>query len=688
MKRMVCGVCCLVLTTICVWSPGSGEEEKKAVKSDAKTSLTSGIDTQHFKPSVKPSDDFYVHVNGKWLDEFEIPADRSNYGSFTALADDAEQALRKIIEETAAKKDKEAGSDDQKVGDFYTSFMDRERRNKLGIKPIQPMLVEIQALADKKQLAKWMGEVATRHVSNPFGNYVNADAKNSSQYIVYLTQSGISLPDRDYYLSDDERYQKIRKAYSDYLVKTLTASGHKNPERAAERILALETKFAEAHWTKVDNRDPNLTYNLMTSDEVAALIPAFDWAIYAEQAGIGEQENFVVRQPSFLEAFGKIYDETPLDVWQDYYYYNTVGSFASFLTEELDQLNFEFFSKTLSGVTEQRPDWKRAISMLNGILGELIGKIYVREYFSPRAKERMGELVDNLKLAFEQRIHDLEWMSPGTKKQALDKLRKFTTKIGYPDEWEDYTKLEIKSDDLVGNLLRAGEFQYQDMLDKLGGPIDRGEWHMTPQTVNAYYNPLMNEIVFPAAILQPPFFNLEADDAVNYGAIGAVIGHELSHGFDDKGSQFDGDGNLRNWWTKEDREEFDERAAGLVKQYADYSPVEGMKVNGKLTLGENIGDLGGINIAYTAYQLSLDGKEPPVIDGLTGEQRFFLGWGQIWRRKYREEELRRRLLTDTHSPSQYRCNGILSNMDAFYEAYEIPKGSPMYIAPENRVRIW
>ncbi|MEO1969972.1 MAG: M13-type metalloendopeptidase, partial [Pirellulaceae bacterium] len=409
---------------------------------------------------------------------------------------------------------------------------------------------------------------------------------------------------------------------------------------------------------------------------------------YAEAAGIGRQKQFVVRQPSFLIAFGVLYDETPLEVWKDYYFYRTVNSYASLLGDKLDALRFGFYQKTLRGVTEQQPHWKRAIQMMNGVLGELLGKIYVREYFTPLAKERMGELVENLKRALAKRIDDLEWMSIGTRRAALEKLGKFTTKIGYPDEWEDYTKLDIVADDLIGNLMRASDFQYNDMLDKLGGPIDRGEWHMTPQTVNAYYNPVMNEIVFPAAILQPPFFNLDADDAVNYGAIGAVIGHELSHGFDDKGSKYDGDGNLRNWWTKEDRDEFDRRAAELVRQYGEFSPVDGMKVNGELTLGENIGDLGGINTAYTAYLLSLDGKKPAVIDGFTGPQRFFLGWGQIWRRKYREEELRRRLLTDPHSPSQYRCNGILANMDAFYEAFDLAKENDMFISPEKRVRIW
>jgi putative endopeptidase len=566
--------------------------------------------------------------------------------------------------------------------------MQIERRNELGIQPIQPFLDQIRNLKDKEELAVWMGKIGSRHVSNPFGTFVNVDAKKSSQYAVYVSQGGISLPDRDYYLSDNDRYKKIRTAYSKFLVDLLTEAKHPDAANAAERILALETKFAQAHWTKVENRDPLKTYNLHSGDEIAKLIPAFNWDSYAGEAGIGGQESFVVRQPSFLESFGTLFEATPLEVWQDYYFYRTVNSYSSILGDKLDKLDFDFYQTTLSGVTEQKPQWKRGIQMMNGVLGELIGKIYVREYFAPRAKERMAELVNNLKAAFEKRIQDLEWMSPGTKQQALVKLSKFTTKIGYPDEWEDYTKLDIDSGDLVGNLMRASEFQYNDMLGKLGGPIDRGEWHMTPQTVNAYYNPTMNEIVFPAAILQPPFFNLDADDAVNYGAIGAVIGHELSHGFDDKGSQYDGDGNLRNWWTKEDREEFDRRAAGLITQYAAYKPIDEMTVNGELTLGENIGDLGGISIAYTAYELSLKGKAGPVIDGFTGPQRFFLGWGQVWRRKYREEELRRRLLTDPHSPSQYRCNGILSNVDSFYEAFDIPQEGEMFIPAADRIRIW
>jgi predicted metalloendopeptidase len=681
MKRLVYVVCGGLGCALAVLNAGWADD-------DTSKTRRSGIDKQHFKKSVKPGDDFYVYVNGTWLDEFEIPADKSNYGSFTGLADDAEKALRKIVEATAARQGKTKGSDDQKVGDFYTSYMDLARRNREGIRPVQWLLDEIDALEDKQKLSIWMGRVGARHVSNPFRSFVSPDAKNSSQYIVYLSQGGISLPDRDYYLSDDEQYQKIRATYSKYLLDLLAEAQHDNPQRAAERILALETKFAEAHWTKVKNRDPNLTYNRRSSDEIAKLMPTFDWVGYANAAGIGKQEQFVIRQPSYLETFGKLFAETPLDVWKDYYFYRTINSYAPLLGDKFDALRFGFYQTTLRGVTEQQPQWKRAIQMMNGVLGELLGKIYVREYFKPQAKERMAELVDNLKLALAKRIDDLEWMSIGTKRAALQKLAKFTTKIGYPDEWEDYTKLEIEAGDLIGNLIRASEFQYNDMLDKLGGPIDRGEWHMTPQTVNAYYNPVMNEIVFPAAILQPPFFNLEADDAVNYGAIGAVIGHELSHGFDDKGSQYDGDGNLRNWWTKEDRDEFDRRAAELVKQYGEFSPVDGMTVNGRLTLGENIGDLGGINTAYTAYLLSLDGKTPPVIDGYTGPQRFFMGWGQIWRRKYREEELRRRLLTDPHSPSQYRCNGILANMDAFYEAFNVPKDSEMYISPEKRVRIW
>jgi endothelin-converting enzyme/putative endopeptidase len=395
-----------------------------------------------------------------------------------------------------------------------------------------------------------------------------------------------------------------------------------------------------------------------------------------------------VRQPSFIEGVNKLLVEIPLDTWKDYYTFRVIDAYAVDLTEALEKRHFQFHGTLLSGIEEQKPLWKKGVEACDQVLGEIVGKLYVDKHFPPRAKERMKELVDNLKGAFAQRIDGLEWMSPVTKKQAHEKLSKFTTKIGYPDVWKDYSKLEIKADDLVGNYMRAAEVEFQRDVDRLGGPIDRNEWGMTPQTINAYYNPVMNEIVFPAAILQPPFFNLDADDAVNYGGIGGVIGHEISHGFDDKGSEYDGDGNLRKWWSAEDRGEFERRAKQLTDQYNDYKPFEDMNVNGKLTLGENIGDLGGMAVAYTAYRLSLGGKEAAVIDGLTGDQRFFLGWGQIWRRLYREPELRKRLMTDPHSPSQYRANGIVSNMDAFYSAFEIKPTDPMYIAPEKRVRIW
>lgn len=673
---------CLTLLLIgsCVSSSARGDEKLAAE--------VSGIDQQNFAPQIALHDDFYAHVNGGWLERTEIPPDKSNYGSFTVLTDASEAALRKIIEESAARPGKQLGSDEQKVGDLYQSFINVERLNELGIRPLAQELARIAALQNKNQLIVWMGSTQRRSVGNVLAQFVEPDARKSDQYIVYLNQSGTNLPDRDYYLKDEDRFQAIRAAYEKYIAALLTEANYPQPARAAKRILELETTLARAQWTRVENRDPVKTYNKLTPAEIGVLMPHFLWDAYAQSAGLGTQSAFVVRQPSFLQGLDAAFEATPLDVWQDYFSFAVIDGFAPALGERFDQLHFDFHKRTLTGVAEQSPRWKRGIEVLNGAVGELVGKIYVREYFSPAAKERMQQLVENLKKAFAQRIDQLDWMSQGTKLQAHDKLSKFRTKIGYPDAWRDYSQLQIDSQDLVGNLMRAAEFEYERQLAKLGRPIDRGEWEMTPQTVNAYYNPLMNEIVFPAAILQPPFFNLEADDAVNYGAIGAVIGHEISHGFDDKGSQYDGDGNLRNWWTREDREEFDGRGKQLVAQYSEYQPIDKMHIDGELTLGENIGDLGGLSVAHTAYVLSLQGKSSPVIDGLSGRSRFFLGWAQIWRRKYRDEELRRRLLTDPHSPSQYRCNGIVSNLDVFYEAFPVQPGHKMYIAPEKRVRIW
>jgi putative endopeptidase len=654
---------------------------------DKVTVKKSGIELEYVSPTLTPSDNFYEYANEGWLKNTEIPADQSNYGSFSKLDDGAKEAIRALIEEAAAQNAPQ-GSDAQKVGDFFKSYTNLEVRNQLGTKPIEPILAEIKATHDGETVAKMVASLLRKGIGGPLALYVSPDAKKSDQYTVYASQSGTTLPDRDYYLEDDKQYMEARAALELYIADMLGAFGHGNAAMAAENIVALETKLAEMQWTRVENRDPNATYNKMLRAEFASALSNFETLAFLKALGIDEQNEFIVRQPTYLEKLNALIPEIPLETWHDYYSFRVIDAFATDLTEELEKRHFDFHQTTLSGIEEQMPLWRRGVEASNGILGEVVGKLYVEKHFPPEAKERMVVLVDNLKKAFEKRILELEWMSPVTKKQAHEKLAKFTTKIGYPDEWKDYSKLTIKPDELVGNYLRAAEVEYARDIGKLGGPIDRNEWFMNPQMVNAYYNPTMNEIVFPAAILQPPFFNLEADDAVNYGGIGGVIGHEISHGFDDKGSQFDGDGNLRMWWSEEDRSEFEARASKLTEQYNNYKPFDDMNVNGELTLGENIGDLGGMAVAFEAYKMSLDGKEAPVIDGLTGDQRFFYGWAQIWRRLYREPELRKRLITDSHSPSEYRCNGILSNMDAFYQAFPIKPDSNMYIAPEKRVRIW
>jgi putative endopeptidase len=660
----------------------------RADEGDSSTPRISGILLDDFDHDTPPHEDFYLHVNGKWLERTEIPADQSNYGIFTYLQEESQKALRRLVEELADREDNEPGSDEQKIGDFYRSFMNIEQLESLGLEPIRSKLDEIQRIDSRDALIDLMAANDRQGIGNPFALFVNADARQSDRYAVYLTQYGTSLPDRDYYLVDEERYVAIRKAFVAYVTRLLATAGLPDSDQVAQRILDLETKLAEVQWSRVENRDPRKTYNKMTHEELKQLLPDFDWSRFAQLADVGDQPAVIVRQPNYLEAFNRIFQEVPLDVWKEYYTFRLIDRFAAVLNAEFDQLQFDFYSRTLSGVDEPKPRWKRGLDALDGVLGELVGKIYVRENFTPEAKQRMEALVENLKQAFDVRIRKLDWMSEATRREALAKLGKVRTKIGYPDKWKDYDKLEVLPDQLVENFMRVAEFEHQRAIDKLKGPVDRDEWHMNPQTVNAYYNPLGNEIVFPAAILQPPFFNLEADDAVNYGAIGAVIGHELSHAFDDKGSQYDGDGNLRNWWTPEDRQAFDERGQKLIEQFGAYKPIGDMALNGELTLGENIGDLGGVNVAHTAYRLSLADKEAPVLDDLTGDQRFFLGYAQIWRRKYRDEELRRRILTDPHSPSRYRVIGIVSNIDGFYDAFDVKPGQAMYIPEAQRVRIW
>ncbi|MES2886113.1 MAG: M13-type metalloendopeptidase [Pseudomonadota bacterium] len=662
--------------------------EPVAAVAPAPKALTSGIDASHFDTASRPQDNLFRAVNGKWLDSFQIPADKSNYGSFTKLDDDAEAQLKTIIEEMSAKKDLAAGSEEQKIRDFYNAFMDEAKLEELGIKPIESTFAKIDALTSKAELSGLMAALAREGFETPIAPYVHQDNKNATQYIGDLYQNGLGLPDRDYYLLNDAKFKSIREAYAAHIEKMLTLAGMKDAGKAAKDILAFETRIAKAHWDKVENRDPVKGYNKLDAAALKKLTSEIDWAVYLKGVGFDALPAIIVSQPSYITGLGNQIKTTSLDTWKIYLKWHALSSAAPYLNKAIVDENFAFNGKTLNGIQELRPRWKRGVEATEGALGEALGKVYVGKHFPPENKVRMEALVANLRKGYEQSINSLAWMSDETKKKAQEKLAKFAVKIGYPNEWRDYSTLEVKAGDLAGNLERANAFEYQRNLNKLGKPIDRNEWGMTPQTVNAYYNPEMNEIVFPAAILQPPFFDVNADDAVNYGGIGAVIGHEFSHGFDDQGSQYDGDGNLSMWWTKEDRVKFDALGAKLAAQYDKYEPVKGYFVNGKFTLGENIGDLGGLTVAHKAYVLSLAGKEAPVIDGLTGDQRFFYGWSQVWARKYREENLLTRLKTDPHSPSEFRANGTPVNIPAFYSAFGLKEGDKMFKPEADRITIW
>ncbi len=697
MKKLLISSVCLAVLAAC----NSGTEEQKANQEAAKQEVTeqtsttttqaeqelvSGIDKQHFDHSVRPQDDLFLHVNGKWLKEFEIPADKSNYGAFTMLAEQAREDVQAIIEEAANSK-AEKGSDAQKVGDLYQSYMDEELLEELGTKPLQPELDKITAIKDLSDLSEYIA-YAQMVSEAPFSTYVYIDARQPDTYITQMSQNGLGLPSRDFYLKDDEKSEEIRKKYVEHIAKMFELAGVENGAEKAETVMAIEMQIAEKHWPKEKLRNPVARYNKMSFEELQNTIPNLDWDRWSKTAMLEGIDSVIVGQPDYFAAVNDMLKEISIDDWKTYYQWHLISDSASFLNKALAEENFRFFQGVLSGVEEQEPRWKRGVNVINGTLGEVVGKIYVEKHFKPEAKQRMKELVENLRTAYAQGIKELDWMGEDTKKQALDKLAKFTPKVGYPDKWKDYSKLEIKADDLFGNMKRATMVEVKRNREKLGQPIDRTEWFMTPQTVNAYYNPVMNEIVFPAAILQPPFFNLEADDAVNYGGIGAVIGHEMGHGFDDSGSQYDGDGKLRNWWTEEDLAEFTKRTDKLVAQYNNFTVLDGVHVNGEFTQGENIGDLGGLTIAYKAYQLSKDGKPAPVIDGMTGDQRVFYGWAQVWRRKYRDEELRKRIDTDPHSPSEFRANGTVMNMPEFHEAFDVKPGDDMYLEPEKRVKIW
>jgi len=673
----------------CGKAPQTSEStpEKAAMAAPA-VALASGIDQQYFDSAVRFQDDFFQAVNGGWLNKTEIPADKSSYGSFHVLADNSQVAVKAIIDEVASRTDLAPGSDAEKLGSYYNSFMNEDKLEALGLTPLQAQFELIQSLTDKKQLAATFATLQRDGVRIPFSWYINNDAKNSSQYAVYADQSGLGLPDRDYYLKDDDSSKKIQADYQAYLVDMLTLAKHPEPAAAAKRVYALETELAKHQWTRVQNRDAEKTYNKLTAADLSKTLGEFSWADFAAGAKLASVAEIIIGQPSYFEALNKIVAQTDLQSWQDYLTFQTINAFADKLNNSVEQRQFQFYGTALRGVQEQQPRWKRAVDASDEVLGELTGKLYVERHFKPEAKARMEQLVANLIKAYEASIKELSWMSEDTKKAALAKLATFTPKIGYPNKWKDYSALEIKADDLLGNTVRANHWAYDQMLAKLGKPIDKDEWYMTPQTVNAYYNPVNNEIVFPAAILQPPFFNMAAEDAVNYGGIGAVIGHEIGHGFDDQGAKFDGEGNLRNWWTEQDETKFKALGQALSTQYSKYEPVPGHFVNGDLTLGENIGDLGGLTLAMRAYQISLNGQEAPVLDGFTGEQRVLLSWAQVWRGKYRDAAMQQMVATNPHSPPQYRVNGIVANLPQFYHAFDVKETDKMYITPENRVKIW
>ena len=650
--------------------------------------LKSGIELSNVDQSIRHQDDFYRYVNGTWLDKTEIPTDKSSYGSFTALRDKARLDVLEIIEEMSKRENLELGSDEQKVRDLYRSFMNTEKIDTLGIEPMKGDLRRIDMINNPEELASYFVESVKLSTSSPFGFWIDNDSKQPTKYSVYFTQSGLGLPDRSYYLDQNEKSEDIRLAYLEHLQAMFSLADLQDPKIKANTVMKLETAIANIHWTNVERRDRDKTYNKLNTQELKKLIPNFNWDLYLKEAGIAVEKDFIVRELSYFQNLADLLASTDLEDWKVYFKWTLLNSVAGILGKEFDEQNFSFYGKKLYGTPEQEVRWKRGVNSVNQILGESVGKIYVRRHFKPEAKVRMLELVENLREAYRVAIIDLDWMGEETKKEALTKLAKFTPKIGYPDKWRDYSKLEIDPNDLAGNFRRASQFYYQRGIDKLGKPIDKTEWHMNPQTVNAYYNSVMNEIVFPAAILQPPFFNLEADDAVNYGGIGGVIGHEMGHGFDDQGSKSDGDGVLRNWWTESDLIEFKTRTNQLVNQYNKFEPLPGEFINGQLTLGENIGDLGGLTIAHRAYKISLQNRESKKIDEFTGEQRFFMGWAQVWAYKYRDEALRNQLLTNPHSPASYRCNGVLRNMPEFVSAYELKAADEMYLDPVKRVKIW
>jgi putative endopeptidase len=654
--------------------------------------IRSGIDLTFVNSAARPQDDLFGHVNGRWLADYQIPADRATDGAFRSLFDRAEEQVRDLIT-GAADAGAPTGTDQQRIGDLYASFLDEDTVARIGVQPLLDELATVDEAADPAALAAVLGALQRSGVGGGAAVYIDTDSKDSTRYLLHLSQSGLGLPDESYYR--DEQHAQILAAYPRHIAAMFALVYRGSPDDHADtaaRIVALETKLAAAHWDVVKRRDAELSYNLRTFADLPEEAPGFDWAGWVRALGSSPEAaaELVVRQPDYLTAFAALWSSENPDDWKRWARWRLIHARAFLLTDELVAGDFEFYGRTLSGTEQIRERWKRGVGLVESLMGDALGKLYVERHFPPDAKARMDVLVDNLREAYRVSIGDLDWMTPQTRQRALAKLDKFTAKIGYPKKWRDYSKLVIDRGDLYGNFRRGYAVGYDRELAKLGGPVDRDEWFMTPQTANAYYNPGMNEIVFPAAILQPPFFDTEAEDAANYGGIGAVIGHEIGHGFDDQGAKYDGDGNLVDWWTDDDRAEFGTRTKALIEQFDGYAPkgLDDHRVNGAFTVGENIGDLGGLSIALLAYQLSLNGKPAPVIDGLTGVQRVFFGWAQVWRTKSREAEAIRRLAVDPHSPPEFRCNGVIRNIDAFYDAFGVAESDELYLDPQQRVRIW
>jgi putative endopeptidase len=649
--------------------------------------LTSGIIKENMNLKVKPGDNFEEYVNGTWLVKNKIPADKSSYGVFDMLMDKSQKDVKEIIEE-ASKKNAPMGSDEQKVGDFFASYMNMDKRNELGIKPLKSWIEKVEKIKTYEDLAAYFGESNKLGLNSPFSFYVTEDVKDPTKYVVSSWQSGIALPEREYYLSSDKNSLEILNKYQSHVQKMFELAKIPNASENAKVVLSMEKQIASIHMSKEETRDESKAYNKFKVSGLKSLTPDFNWNSFFKSAGYQNLKSVIIAQKDYTHKMNDVIKNTSLETWKVYLKWCVIDGLANRLNEAFDKQNFEFYGKVLRGAEKQEERWKRAVNSVNGSLGEIVGKVYVKKHFTPEAKERMEELVSNLLKAYENSINDLDWMSAKTKKEALKKLKKITVKIGYPDKWMDYSKLVVKKDDYMGNMQRSIEFEYQRMIDKLGKPVDRTEWGMTPQTVNAYYSPALNEIVFPAAILQKPFFNMEAEDAVNYGAIGGVIGHEIGHGFDDQGAAYDGDGVMRNWWTETDLKSFKKRTGALVAQYNAFKVFPDLSVNGAFTLGENIGDLGGMSIAIKAYKLSLKGGKSPKMDGFTGLQRVLIGWAQVWMNKDREASLRNQVASDPHSPSKFRINGVMRNVPEFYEVFNVKASDSLYLAPDKRVKIW